>query len=191
MLPVAVLSKEAAARFGGNAFGISDSMVWFELVNHPRIQMPLTLDSYLKANHVPSCIRSKESILQLIAELRQMGYKNGRFLFIYEFCPSGKSCYGQRFIIESVRAFWQRIWWKTVSEIVLQQWLPFIYSKSLLFDDLAWNVSQHDAVMSGFEGYWEKAFVDASAWYVLYAYHRTWIALLFHSLLILPTRLYV
>ncbi|GAA0244645.1 MAG: DNA-binding transcriptional LysR family regulator [Marinomonas primoryensis] len=155
---VAVLSKEPPAAIRAMRLK-SDSMVCLARKNHPDIQDALTLDSYLKANHVQVVLGRRE-YFAVDRELDKMGYKRQVSVHLPNFVPAARVVMDSDLLLTVPRLFAEDMV-ETVSEIVLHE-LPFITRE---FDySMIWHERfQHDAAHVWFRGLLRKAFVDASA----------------------------
>ncbi|MDE8602085.1 LysR family transcriptional regulator [Marinomonas sp. RSW2] len=155
---VAVLSKEPPAAIRAMRLK-SDSMVCLARKNHPDIQDALTLDSYLKANHVQVVLGRRE-YFAVDRELDKMGYKRQVSVHLPNFVPAARVVMNSDLLLTVPRLFAEDMV-ETASEIVLHE-LPFITRE---FDySMIWHERfQHDAAHVWFRGLLRKAFVDVSA----------------------------
>ena len=157
-LAVSVLSKEPPA--GIRAMRLqSDKMVCLARKGHPAIQGELTLDNYLKANHVQVVLGRRE-YFAVDRELDKMGYKRNVAVHLPNFVPAARMVMSSDLLLTVPRLFAEDMVEGT-SEMTLYE-LPFATRE---FDySMIWHERfQHDAAHIWFRGLLRQAFIDVSS----------------------------
>lgn len=156
-IAVAVLSKEPPPSIRAMRLK-SDRLVCLARKDHPNIQLELTLDSYLKADHVQVVLGRRE-YFAVDRELEKMGHKRHVSVHLPNFVPAARVVMDSDLLLTVPKLFAEDMA-STVSEIAVYE-LPFGTRE---FDySMIWHERfQRDAAHVWFRGLLRQAFLDAS-----------------------------